>query len=111
MPSVKLETSSVLTGDQEKLLALRLSALCAEKFKKPESVVQVRVRSGLTMSFGGAVAEDSALVEFALIGKIAEEVKTALPGEVAELLAPFGVDAKRLFLRYVETDASAWGWN
>ncbi len=111
MPSVKLETSSLLTRDQEKLLALRLSALCAEKFQKPESVVQVRIQSGMTVSFGGAVGEDSALVEFALVGRIPEGAKAALPAEVAEILAPFGVDAGRVFLRYLETDASAWGWN
>ena len=110
MPSVKLETSANLTKDQEKDLALAISKLCAETLHKPESVVQVRIESNMTISFGGTVNNDSAFIVIAFIGTVSEETKS-LPGKFGELLAPYGIDAKKIFLRYMGSDASCWGWN
>ncbi|MBO5761999.1 MAG: hypothetical protein J6S53_10720 [Lentisphaeria bacterium] len=111
MPSIKLETSAVLTKEQEKTLALQVSKLCADILHKPESVVQVRIESSLTISFGGTVENDSAFIVIAFIGSVSEEQRTLLPGRFGELLAPYGIDPKKIFLRYMGSDASCWGWN
>ena len=111
MPSIKLETSALLTKDQEKDLALAVSRLCAETLNKPESVVQVRIESNMTISFGGAVNNDSAFIVIAFIGSVTEEAAKTFPVKFGELLAPYNIDPKKIFLRYMGSDASCWGWN
>lgn len=111
MPSVKLEMSAALTKEQETTLALQISHLCAEMLQKDERVVQVRVESGMTITFGGKPAEDSAFIVIAFIGSLTEETAKSLPGKFGELLVPYNVDPKKIFLRYMGSDASCWGWN
>lgn len=111
MPSIKLETSAVLTKEQEKTLALQISSLCAKELNKPESVIQVRVESSLTISFGGTVDTSSAFIVIAFIGTASEELRKTLPGKFGDLLAPYNIDPKKIFLRYMGSDASCWGWN
>ncbi|MBR2363562.1 MAG: hypothetical protein IKA79_00025 [Lentisphaeria bacterium] len=111
MPSIKLETSAGLSKDQEKTLALAISKLCAETLHKPESVVQVRIESNMTVSFGGTVDQSSAFIVIAFIGSVSEETARIFPVKFGELLAPFGIDPKKIFLRYMGSDASCWGWN
>ena len=110
MPSIKIETSADLDRTSREALAVKISSACAAWLNKPEKVVQVRIESGLTISFGGKVCEDSAFVVIALIGKIADDTKAALPEKFAALLAEYGIAPERIFLRYMESDASAWGW-
>lgn len=110
MPSIKLETSVILTKEDESSLALEIANLAASELNKPISVVQVRIQSGITISFGNAVSANSAFLHFALIGSIAPEVKSALPEKFASLLEKYGVDKKVLFLHYTETAPDAWGW-
>lgn len=111
MPSIKLETSAILSKDQEKTLALDISALCAKILNKPESVVQVRIESNMTISFGGTAAADSAFIVIAFIGSVTPEASEAFPAKFGELLAPYKIDPKKIFLRYMGSDASCWGWN
>ena len=111
MPSIKLETSAPLTKEQEKELALAISSLCAKELGKPESVVQVRVESSMTISFGGVADSSSAFLVIAFIGSVSESCAKTLPGKVGALLAPYGIDPKKIFLRYMGSDASCWGWN
>lgn len=110
MPSIKLETSAILTAEQEKSAALEITALCAELLNKPVAVIQVRVESGVTISFGGKFSGKSAFLAIAMIGKIAPETRAILPGKFAELLEKYGIDGKELFLNYTETAPESWGW-
>ena len=110
MPSIKIETSIVLSKAQEQALAIEAGKLAAELLKKPLPVMQVRVESGITMAFGGDIADDSAHISIALIGRIAEESRALLPGKFTTLLARYGADPGKVFLNYAESDASSWGW-
>jgi hypothetical protein len=110
MPSLKFETSAVLSQAQEQALALEIGNLASAMLNKPLSVVQVRVESGVTVAFGGEITQDSAFLCIALIGAIAPEVKKELPAKFAELFAKYGINSKRLFLNYQETEPTAWGW-
>ena len=110
MPSIKFETSAALTSEQEKCAALEITALCAELLNKPVAVIQVRVESSLTISFGGEVSENSAFLSIAMIGKIAPEVRAVLPEKFAALFEKYGIDRKKIFLNYTETAPEAWGW-
>ena len=110
MPSLKFETSAVLSEEQEQTLALEIGALAADLLNKPLAVIQVRIDSGMTIAFGGAAASDSAFLHIALIGEIKPEVKAELPAKFAALFEKYGVDPKRLFLNYQETAPTAWGW-
>ena len=110
MPSLKLETSVNLTKDEEKTLALEIALLASQLLNKPLAVVQVRIQSGLTVAFGSEVSEASAFLSIALIGNIAPDVKSSLPGKFADLFAKYGIDAKKLFLNYTETAPECWGW-
>ena len=49
-------------------------------------------------------------LSIALIGNIAPDVKSSLPGKFADLFAKYGIDAKKLFLNYTETAPECWGW-
>ena len=111
MPSIKIETSAVLSVEQKEKIALQVSSSCAQWLGKPENVVQVRIEDGLTVSFGGTVCKDSAFIVIALIGEIDPAVKSTLPAGFADILKPCGIDPKRIFIRYMESGASAWGWN
>ena len=110
MPSIKIETSVVLSKAQEQALAIEAGKLAAELLKKPLPVIQVRVESGITTAFGGNIADDSAYVSIALIGRIAEETRPLLPEKFTTLLHRYGVDPRKVFLNYTESDASSWGW-
>lgn len=110
MPSIKLETSAALTKLQEQTLALEITEIASAMLNKPVEVIQVRVAGNLTLTFGGAPADDSAFLEIALIGNIRDEVKAELPKTFAELFKKYGIDPKKLFLHYTETTPSAWGW-
>ena len=110
MPSIKLETSAILTSEQEKSAALEITALCAELLNKPVEVIQVRVESGVTISFGGKFSGKSAFLAIAMIGKIAPETRAVLPEKFAALLEKYGIDGKELFLNYTETAPESWGW-
>ncbi len=111
MPSIKIETSANITAQDQEKLALEISSACAAWLNKPEKVIQVRIASGMTISFGGTVCKDSAFVVIALIGSIAAETKAVLPERFAAILGKYGISANRIFLRYMESEASAWGWN
>ena len=110
MPSIKLETSAILSKAEETTLALEIANLAAAQLNKPLSVVQVRIQSAITVTFGDDTQSGSAFLHIALIGKIAQETKDALPEQFAAILEKYGIDRSRLFLHYTETDASAWGW-
>ena len=110
MPSVKIETSAVLSKAQEQALAIETGKIVSELLNKPLPVIQVRVASGLTMAFGGEIADDSAYVSIALIGRIARETRPLLPERFTALLARYGVDPRKVFLNYAETEPDAWGW-
>lgn len=110
MPSIKIETSAVLSKAQEQALAIETGKIVSELLGKSLSVIQVRVASGLTMAFGGEIADDSAYVSIALIGRIAQEKRPLLPEKFTALLARYGVDPKKVFLNYAETESDAWGW-
>lgn len=110
MPSLKFETSAVLSEAQEQAIALEISTLAAKLLNKPLAVIQVRVESGVTISFGGEITQDSAFLGIALIGAIAPETKKELPAKFAELFAKYEINPKRIFLNYQETEPSAWGW-
>ena len=110
MPSIKLETSAVLTPEQEKSVALEITTLSAELLNKPVEVVQVRVESGMTVTFGGESSNASAFLAIAMIGKISPDTRAILPEKFAALLAKYGIDSKKLFLNYTETAPEAWGW-
>ena len=110
MPSLKFETSAVLSEAQEQAIALEISTLAAQLLNKPLAVIQVRVESGVTISFGGEITQDSAFLGIALIGAIAPETKKELPAKFAELFAKYEINPKRIFLNYQETEPSAWGW-
>lgn len=110
MPSIKLETSVVLSKDEESALALEIANFAAVQLNKPLEVVQVRIQSGITVSFGDNLNAGSAFLHIALIGKIAPDTKSAFPEKFAAILEKYGVDRSRLFLHYTETDANAWGW-
>ena len=110
MPSLKFETSAVLSEAQEQAIALEISTLAAQLLNKPLAVIQVRVESGVTISFGGEITQDSAFLGIALIGAIAPEIKKELPAKFAELFAKYEINPKRIFLNYQETEPSAWGW-
>ncbi len=111
MPSFKLETSAKLDSRQEQELALAISKLGAMLLDKPETAIQVRVQSNLTVSFGGTSSEKSAFLVISLIGTIAADVRKTLPEKFGALLSRYGVDPKKIFLHYEESDVSAWGWN
>ena len=70
MPSLKLETSVTLSEAQEQALALEIGELASQMLNKPLAVVQVRVESGVTISFGSQITQDSAFLSIALIGEI-----------------------------------------
>ena len=110
MPSIKFETSVVLSKEAEEKLALEIATLAASELNKPLEVVQVRVQSAMTVSFGNSCRTNSAFLHLALIGKIAPEVKAELPKKFAALLKEYGVEEKYLFLHYTETAPDAWGW-
>ena len=110
MPSIKLETSAVLSEAQEQAAALEISKLAAELLNKPLEVIQVRIESGVTIAFAGNITQDSAFLHIALIGAIAPEVKAVLPEKFAALLGKYDIDPKRLFLNYLETARESWGW-
>ena len=110
MPSIKIESSVVLSKAQEQALAVETGKIVSELLNKPLPVIQVRVSSGLTMAFGGGIADDSAYISIALIGRIAQEKRPLLPQRFTALLARYGVDPRKVFLNYTETDADAWGW-
>ena len=110
MPSIKFETSAVLTPEQEKNVAVDITALCVELLNKPIEVVQVRVESGLTITFGGKASANSAFLSIAMIGKIAPDVRAILPEKFAALFEKYGINRKELFLNYTETAPEAWGW-
>ncbi|MBQ9502733.1 MAG: hypothetical protein IJU70_11295 [Lentisphaeria bacterium] len=110
MPSIKIETSVVLSKAQEQALAIETGKIISALLNKPLPVIQVRVQSGMTMAFGGGIADDSAYISIALIGRIAPETRPLLPEKFTELLARSGVDPRKVFLNYVETDAASWGW-
>ena len=110
MPSIKIETSVVLSKAQEQALALEAGKIVSALLNKPLPVIQVRVESGMTVAFGGEIADASAFVSIALIGRIASETRPLLPGKFTELLARYGVEPRKVFLNYTETDADAWGW-
>ena len=109
--SQELVPAGPLALRQEKELALAISSLCAKELGKPESVVQVRVESSMTISFGGVADSSSAFLVIAFIGSVSEACAKTLPGKVGALLAPYGIDPKKIFLRYMGSDASCWGWN
>ncbi len=111
MPSLKLETSAKLDYLQEQKLALEISKLSAMLLNKPEAVIQVRVQSNLAISFAGVVDEKSAFLVISLIGTIASDVRETLPEKFGTLLSQYGIDPKKIFIRYQESDRSAWGWN
>lgn len=110
MPSLKFETSVTLSEAQEQAIALEITDLSAQLLNKPVAVIQVRVESGVTISFGGKITQDSAFLGIALIGAIAPETKKELPAKFAELFSKYGINPKHIFLNYQETDPSAWGW-
>ena len=110
MPSLKFETSVVLSAAQEQAIALEISQLAAQLLNKPLEVIQVRVQSGVTVAFGGRITKNSAFLGIALIGEIKPEVKQVLPEKFAELFKKYEIDPKCLFLNYQETAPSAWGW-
>lgn len=110
MPSIKLETSAVITKEQEHTLALEIAKFAAEQLNKPLSVVQVRIQSGITVTFGDNSESGSAFLHIALIGEIAQETKAALPEKFAAILEKYGIDRNRLFLHYTETGYGSWGW-
>ena len=110
MPSLKFETSAVLSETQEQAIALEISTLAAQLLNKPRAVIQVRVESGVTIAFGGEITPDSAFLGIALIGAIAPEIKKELPAKFAELFAKYEINPKHIFLNYQETEPSAWGW-
>lgn len=111
MPSLKLETSVKLDSRQEQELALEISKLGATLLAKQEAVFQVRVQSNLAISFGGVISEKSAFLVISLIGTIAPDVRKTLPEKFGTLLSGYGIDPKKIFIRYQESDASEWGWN
>ena len=110
MPSLKFETSVTLSQAQEQAISLEISTLAAQLLNKPLAVIQVRVKSGVTIAFGGEIAQDSAFLGIALIGEINPDVKKELPAKFAELFAKYGINPKHIFLNYQETTPSAWGW-
>lgn len=110
MPSIKLETSAVLTKEQEAALALEITELSAVLLNKPVEVIQVRIESNVTISFGGVVSLNSAFLSIAMIGNIAHDVRPTLPEKFAAILSKYGINKKQLFLNYTETPFDAWGW-
>lgn len=110
MPSLKFETSVTLSQAQEQAISIEISTLAAQLLNKPLAVIQVRVESGVTIAFGGEIAQDSAFLGIALIGEINPDVKKELPAKFAELFAKYGINPKHIFLNYQETPPSAWGW-
>ncbi|MBR2632286.1 MAG: hypothetical protein IKD29_02460 [Lentisphaeria bacterium] len=110
MPSIKLETSAVLTKEQEAALALEITDLSAVLLNKPVEVIQVRIESNVTISFGGKVSQNSAFLSIAMIGNISPDVRPTLPEKFASMLSKYGIDKKQLFLNYTETPFEAWGW-
>lgn len=110
MPSIKLETSAIISKEAEKTLSLEIANLAAAELNKPLSVVQVRIQSGITVTFGDNTDNGSAFLHIALIGEIAQETKAALPEKFASILEKYGIDRNRLFLHYTETGYGAWGW-
>ena len=79
MPSLKFETSVTLSQAQEQAISIEISTLAAQLLNKPLAVIQVRVESGVTIAFGGEIAQDSAFLGIALIGEINPDVKKELP--------------------------------
>ena len=110
MPLLKLETSSVIPEDKQKVLLPTLSKAVAGIIGKPEQYVMVTANSAtIIMSGKGG---DAAFVDVRGIGGLSGDVNRKLSKEVCKLLGDtLGIKPDRVYLNFTDIDAGSWGWN
>jgi phenylpyruvate tautomerase len=110
MPLLKIETTVVLSEDQQKALLATLSQTVSESIGKPEQYVMVTANHAAMLMSGDA--GDAAFVDIRSIGGLTGEVNRKLSQKVCKLLKDsLGISPDRVYLNFTEVEAGDWGWN
>ncbi len=112
MPNLSLDVSrsDIESATQIQLLA-DLTKLIAETSGKPESVVQIVLRTGFPIiSFGGAPAE-SVFGVYSQIGELAYEKRSKFAIALSEYLEKsLKIPSSKIFVTFVELKSSEWAF-
>ena len=110
MPLLKLETTVVLSEDNQKALLATLSKTVAETIGKPEQYVMVTMSQAAMLMSGNP--GHGAFVDIRSIGGLTDDVNRKLSQKVCKLLNDaLGVAENRVYLNFTNVEASNWGWN
>ena len=101
-PSLVLTTNLDL-GEKKLEIMKGMSKAIASITGKPESYVAVAMNDNASVIFGGSDAP-AALGTVVSIGSINMENNGAIQKEVTELLEPFGLDQKRIYLNFFDLE-------
>jgi phenylpyruvate tautomerase len=110
MPLLKLETTVVLSEDKRQALLASLSQTVSETMGKPPQYVMVAASQAAMQMSGNA--GDAALVDIRSIGGLTGDVNRKLSQKVCQLLHDaLGIPQNRIYLNFIDVEASHWGWN
>jgi len=110
MPLLRIESTVVPASDREGELLGQLSALIAQATGKPEQYVMVTFVKAAALIFGRG--GDAVFVDVRSIGGLTGEINRQLSKRISQILADsLGIAADRIYLNFIEVEATHWGWN
>ena len=110
MPFLRIQTNTVLTGEQASEVAARASTLVAEQQGTPERYVMVSVEHNAAMQFAGNDAP-LAYLELKSIG-LPESITADTSRALCQLLVDAaGIDPERVYIEFSDAPRKMWGWN
>jgi len=111
MPCLQVCTNVSIQGDKV-ALAKTLSDIVAEATKKPKDYVQVIIRDGVVMTFGGTDAA-TAFADLRCIGSISRGENKATSRRITDALvaAIEGLAPERVYISFQSAAGENWGYD
>ena len=111
MPLIKVQTSAIVTSDQQSILLKQLSKHLSVQISKPEVYVMTSLESGMAMTFGGTL-EPTCYIEIKSIGRLTPEQTKAMSAVFCAVIEQMlSVPRSRTYIEFTNAIGPMWGWN
>jgi phenylpyruvate tautomerase len=110
MPCLQVVTNLTLTAAQKQETVAALSKLVAQATGKPESYVQVVLRDGAAVLFGGAPG-NSVFLDLQSIGSISRAQNKKTSASLTKYFEQFGVSGDRIYISFQNAAGENWGFS
>ncbi len=110
MPHLNLQTNASVSDEAKSAFFQDVAKSLSQALGKPENVFMAAMEDGVSMNFAGS-EEPCAMVEFAGLGLPAEALRQLTELICASTLSHLGIPGNRVYVRFLDTERSHWGWD